>query len=75
MIRAPRLLAAGLATAGLTIGAVATTSSCAQTPVNVPVRSFDRAQKMDVVCMQVESYDPVTGLVTEVYPTPLPQDQ
>ncbi|MEO8797184.1 MAG: hypothetical protein ABI551_04805, partial [Polyangiaceae bacterium] len=74
-MRAPRLLAAGLATVGLTVGAVAGTSSCAQTPVNVPVRSFDRAQKMDVVCMNVEHYDPATGYVTEVYPTPLPQEQ
>lgn len=74
-MRAPRLLAAGLATVGLTLGAVAGTSSCAQTPVNVPVRSFDRAQKMDVVCMNVEHYDPVSGYVTEVYPTPLPQEQ
>src|SRR5262245_18460635 len=35
------------------VGGVVGTSSCAQTPVNVPVRTFERAQKMDVVCLRV----------------------
>ncbi len=39
------------------------------------MRSFDRAQKVDVVCMHVENYDPTADFVTEVYPQPLPQAQ
>jgi hypothetical protein len=34
--------------------------ACSQTPTSVPVRTFERAQRMDVVCLQV--YDPTTGL-------------
>ncbi len=33
-------------------------ASCAQTPTNVPVRTFDRPQKVDVVCMKVLIPDP-----------------
>ena len=73
-MRHSRAFGAGLAVV-LIAGAAASTTSCAQTPPNSPVRSFDRAQKVDVVCMHVENYDPVTGFVTEVYPQPLPQDQ
>ena len=59
----------------LVAGAAVSTASCAQTPPNSPVRSFDRAQKVDVVCMHVEDYDPNSNIVTEVYPQPLPQAQ
>lgn len=71
----PRAALAAFATLVLAGGASLTTASCAQTPPNVPVRSFDRAQKVDVVCLHVEHYDPNTGLVTEVYPQPLPEAQ
>ncbi len=54
-------------------GAAVSTASCANTPPNSPVRSFDRAQKVDVVCLHVENYDADTNFVTEVYPQPLPQ--
>ncbi|MEO6572505.1 MAG: hypothetical protein ABIP89_01610, partial [Polyangiaceae bacterium] len=33
-------------------------ASCAQTPTDVPVRTFDRPQKVDVVCMKVLIPDP-----------------
>ncbi|MEO8874780.1 MAG: hypothetical protein ABI461_04260 [Polyangiaceae bacterium] len=56
-------------------GASFSNASCAQTPPNAPVRSFDRAQKVDVVCLHVENYNAATGLLSEVYPTPLPQSQ
>ncbi len=35
------------------VALAATLSSCSQTPTNVPLRSFERPQKVDVVCMQV----------------------
>ena len=45
---------------GLTVAALAilaasgsAVASCAQTPTNIPVRTFELAQKVDVVCMQV----------------------
>jgi len=65
---------AGLAIA-LIAGAAISTTSCATTPPNSPVRSFDRAQKVDVVCLHVENYNTTTGFLSEVYPTPLPQSQ
>ncbi len=71
----PRSAGAIVAGAAIALGAAFGTSSCAQTPPNIPVRSFDRAQKMDVVCLHVEHYDSVNGIVTQVYPTPLPQTQ
>ena len=70
-----RSLAAVGAGAAIVVGAVVGTSSCAQTPPNIPVRSFDRAQKMDVVCLHVERVDTANGFITNVYPTPLPQTQ
>lgn len=33
--------------------------ACSQTPTSVPVRTFERAQRMDVACMQL--YDPADG--------------
>jgi hypothetical protein len=46
----------------LAVGAATMTSSCAQTPVNVPVRTFERAQRVDVVCLHVRDSagNPVT---------------
>lgn len=43
--------------------------ACTQTPTEVPVRTFERAQHVDVVCLQV--YDPATGLPQQ----PKPQRQ
>ena len=70
-----RSVAAVVAGAAVVVGAIVGTSSCAQTPPNIPVRSFDRAQKMDVVCLHVERVDTANGFITNVYPTPLPQTQ
>ena len=36
---------------GTALGVAAAAMSCQQTPANVPVRSFEQAQKMDVVCL------------------------
>ncbi|HEY6463410.1 MAG TPA: hypothetical protein VIY73_24755, partial [Polyangiaceae bacterium] len=46
-------------------------SSCSQTPTNIPVRTFELAQKMDVVCMKVldESGQTLSD------PVPLPEDE
>jgi hypothetical protein len=46
-------------------------SSCAQTPTNVPVQTFEQPQNMDVVCMQVlnSNIEPI------IPPIPQPQAQ
>ena len=58
-MKAPRklkILSAGaLAVGALVSGVVTTQSSCNQTPTNVPVRTFERAGRMDILCMQVLS--------------------
>ncbi len=43
-------------------------TSCAQTPPNVPVRTFERAERVDFLCMQVRDPEGVP-----VLPTPVPQ--
>ena len=60
VLQARRLMISRTGLLGLTLGVgalavcVATLSaSCSTTPTNVPVRTFELAQKMDVVCMQV----------------------
>jgi hypothetical protein len=45
------------------------TSSCTQTPINVPLRTFERAQRIDVVCMRVYRYDPGA-----LYPVAIPPE-
>jgi len=48
------LLSIGLlATCALVVSISLVATSCSQTPLEVPVRSFERAGRMDVVCMQV----------------------
>jgi hypothetical protein len=45
-----------LAACGVTVlalGAAISAASCSSTPTNVPVRTFERAQKMDVVCVHM----------------------
>src|SRR5262249_55817757 len=46
---------AGIAAAGAltAAGATAIGASCTTTPTNVPVRTFEQAQKVDVVCIEV----------------------
>src|ERR1700722_10522036 len=59
----------GLALAVLAVGAGVAASSCSQTPRNVPIRTFEGAQKVAVVCMQVLNVpDPAHG------PVPVAQD-
>lgn len=39
--------------------------SCSQTPANVPIRTFERAQRVDVICLRLRGDDA---------PAPLPQE-
>ena len=48
------LVATAALAASLTLGQ----TSCNQTPTNVPVRTFERAGRMDVLCVQVMSSQP-----------------
>ena len=63
----------GSAAAAVVIAATFASASCSSNPVNVPVRTFERAQKVDVVCMQVRGTPDVNGFTLPVSPTPLPQ--
>lgn len=63
------LVSAILALAALALAAVL--FACAQTPTSVPVRTFERAQRMDVVCLKV--LDPLTG--NPVVPEPRRQEE
>ena len=65
-----RATTAALACAALALGSAAAlgTSSCSQTPVTVPVRTFERAQTMDVVCMQVRDELNVNTLIVPAKP-------
>ncbi len=44
---------AGFAVAAFAIGAAVFGASCGQTPVNVPIHTFEGAQKVAVVCLKV----------------------
>jgi len=58
----------GLAMAALAVAAGVSASSCSQTPTNVPIRTFQGAQRVAVVCLRVLGVpDPANG--------PLPVDQ
>jgi hypothetical protein len=59
-----RLSATALFFALLTILGGAVLFACSQTPTSVPIRTFERAQKVDVICLQVFGADA---------PRPLPQ--
>jgi hypothetical protein len=48
-----RKLPAILSLLALSASAVVSTSSCSQTPTNVPIRTFEGAEKVAVVCLQV----------------------
>jgi hypothetical protein len=62
-----------LAACGLVLGAVAFTASCAQSATNVAVRTFERAQRIDVVCMRVQAFDPTTNQLVSIKAEPQPQ--
>ncbi|HEY5147282.1 MAG TPA: hypothetical protein VII82_10965, partial [Polyangiaceae bacterium] len=62
----PRVV--GLVVALLAVAAGVTVSSCGQTPTNVPIRTFEGAQKVAVVCLQVS--DPANGAPVPVTPVP-----
>jgi hypothetical protein len=60
-----RLISAGLvATVGLATTLALVQTSCGQTPTNVPVRTFQRAGRMDVLCVQVLGNDDAGNSVT-----------
>lgn len=60
------LLALAMAVSALLI-------ACSQTPTSVPVRTFERAQRMDVACLQLYDADPVNGFLTAREPLGRPQ--
>jgi hypothetical protein len=64
----------GSAAVFVILAATFASASCSSNPVNVPVRTFERAQKVDVVCMRVRgtTFD-VNGFTTPLSPVPLPQ--
>ncbi|MDB4940496.1 MAG: hypothetical protein JWP97_30 [Labilithrix sp.] len=51
-----RRLVLTLATVTLALATAGVLFACSQSPTSVPVRTFERAQRMDVVCLRV--YDP-----------------
>ena len=54
----------GLALAALAVAAACRRSSCSQTPTNVPIRTFEGAQRVAVVCLQVLNVpDPTHGAI------------
>ncbi len=60
--------------AAVLVGAVTVASaSCSQTPTNVPVRTFEQAQRVDFVCIAVndENGNPLPATKLQ----PLPQDE
>lgn len=59
----------------LVVALAAVLFACSQTPTSVPVRTFERAQRMDVVCLQVYGYNPSSKTVEKVQPRGLPQDE
>ena len=66
-----RKLALGVVASVLLVLASAVLFACSQTPTSVPVRTFERAQRMDVACMQL--YDPTTFATRE--PLGRPQEE
>jgi hypothetical protein len=66
-----RKLVLGAVASVLLLAISAVLFACSQTPTSVPVRTFERAQRMDVACMQL--YDPTTLATRE--PLGRPQDE
>lgn len=72
MIRFPGLGPSLAATLALALALAA----CQQEPVIVPVRTFERAQKVDFVCMRVLDADPNdASRLVAVVPRPVPRAQ
>lgn len=63
-----------VALSSLGVAAALSVASCSEQPVNVPVRTFDRAQKVDFVCLQVLELGD-DGLLRDVAPRPVPQEE
>jgi hypothetical protein len=61
MMRVRWISAGVIAMAALVATVMMTQASCGQTPTNVPVRTFEAAGRMDILCMQVLSTDPSTS--------------
>ena len=66
-----RVLGLAVAGAGVAVAVGGMNASCSQTPTNVLVRTFELAQKVDVVCMQINDANGV-GLLGG--PIPGPED-
>lgn len=51
-------------------------TACSQAPTPTPVRTFERAEKMDVVCLRLYEPDPARpGFLVASRPVPLPQEE
>jgi len=59
MLRLRTKLVLAVLSAVLAVLVSAVLGACSQTPTSVPVRTFERAQRMDVACLQI--YDPLNG--------------
>jgi len=68
-----KLLGAALAFGALAAVVAGTSASCSQTPVNIPVRTFDQPQNIDVVCIQINDANGNALPVDQL--TPLPQNE
>jgi hypothetical protein len=64
------LTGASIALAGAAAASALVISSCAQTPTNVPVRTFQQAQRMDLVCMAVNDANGYPLPADQVLPLP-----
>ena len=62
----------GVVTAVSAVALTAVLFACSQTPTSVPVRTFERAQRMDVACMAL--YDQAANLAVQE-PTGRPQEE
>ena len=67
-----RNLILGVISAASAVAATAVLFACSQTPTSVPVRTFERAQRMDVACMAL--YDQAANLAV-MEPTGRPQEE
>ncbi len=71
-----RALWAVVGACALLAGGAGGTTSCAQSATNVAVRTFERAQRVDVVCMRVFAPDPSNpALHVPIKAEPQPQAQ
>jgi hypothetical protein len=71
-------LAGAFVSSGVIVASVvASMASCASTPTNTPLRSFEAAKNIDVVCMQVYTTSEADGGggLPVTPPVPVPQDQ